>query len=242
MRPIVPEWRLTVQRIPRLAVLVGALVAFLPADLRASGGSSMPRGGGPSMPSAPRKTPEQEAVDYYNAGIKYRDKAMDYLKDAEQAKSDKERTKLEGKAEKEFGRAVSQFRTATEKNPNFYQALSDLGFALRKTGDYTGALEVYARAIGLEPTYSPAIEYRGEAYLGLDRVEDSKKAYMQLFTIDRGEADKLLKAMKGWVEKRRTDPGKLAADAVQEFSGWVAEREQLAGQTPSVSELQQRKW
>jgi tetratricopeptide (TPR) repeat protein len=231
-----------VRKIPGLAMLVGALVVFLPADLRASGGSSMPRGGGPSMPSAPRKTPEQEAVDYYNAGLKYRDRAVDLEKDAAEAKSDKERGKLEGKAQKEFGRAISQFRIATEKNPNFYQACSDLGFALRKTGDYAGALEVYDRAIGLEPTYAPAIEYRAEAYLGLDRVEDSKKAYMQLFSSARREADLLLKAMKGWVEKRRADPGKLAPDAVQEFSGWVAEREQLAGQTPTVSELQQRKW
>ena len=28
------------------------------------------------MPPAPRKTPEQEAVDHYNAGLKYRDKAV----------------------------------------------------------------------------------------------------------------------------------------------------------------------
>ncbi len=230
------------QRIVGVAVLAGAFVAFLPPALWASGGSSMPRSGGPSMPSAPRKTPEQEAVDDYNAGLNYRDRALTLEGEAAQAKSDKERAKLESKAQKEFGKAVSEFRTATEKNPNFYQACSDLGFALRKTGDYTGALEVYDRAIGLEPTYSPAIEYRAEAYLGLDRVEDSKKAYMRLFSIDRGEAGKLLKAMKGWVEKRRADPGKLTADAVQEFSGWVAQREELAGQTPSVSELQQRKW
>src|SRR5207249_4008968 len=87
-----------------------------------------------------------------------------------------------------------------------------------------------------------AIEYRAEAYLGLDRVEEAKKAYMALFTGDRGRADELLQAMKGWVEKRRAEPGTLAPDTVQEFSRWVGQREELAGQTPSVSELQQRKW
>ena len=65
---------------------------------------------------------------------------------------------------------------------------------------------------------------------------------MQLFSMNRGEADQLLKAMKGWVEKRRTEPGKMAPDAIQEFSAWVAQREALAQQTPTESELQQRKW
>jgi tetratricopeptide (TPR) repeat protein len=238
------EWRFTVQRIVGVAVLVGVSVAFLPADLRASGGSPMPGGGGgrSGMPAVARKTPEQEAVDSYNAGLKYRDKALDLQKEAAQAGSEKQRAKLENKAQKMFGKAVSELRTATRKNPMFYEACSDLGFVLRKTGDYTGALESYDRAIGLSPTYSPAIEYRGEAYLGLDRVEDAKKAYMQLFPRDRGEAGALLKAMKGWVEKHKVEPGTVAPDAVQEFSSWVAQREELAGQTPSVSELQQRKW
>ena len=132
--------------------------------------------------------------------------------------------------------------TATVKDARFYQAYSDLGFALRKTGDYAAALETYDHAISLAPTYSPALEYRGEAYLALDRVEDAKKAYMALFPGDRGRADELLAAMKGWVEKRRAEPGTLTPDAIREFSHWVDQRAELAGQTPSVSELQQRRW
>src|SRR6266850_7901045 len=161
--------RITVHRVVGTAVLIGLFFAFLPADLRASSGSPMPRSGGSSsMPSAPRKTPEQEAVEHYNAGLKHRDKALALQKEAAQAGSEKDRSKLESKAQKEFGKAVSELRTATEKNPMFYQACSDLGFALRKTGDYAGALEVYDRAVSLNPAYSPAIEYRAEAYLGLD--------------------------------------------------------------------------
>jgi len=181
-------------------------------------------------------------VDHYNAGLKMRDKALALQKEAAQATSEKDRTKLEKKAQQAYGKAITQFRTATGKYPKYHQAYSDLGFALRKTGDYTGALEAYDRAISLSPAYAPAIEYRAEAYLGLDRVEDAKKAYMLLFPGDRGRADELLQAMKGWVEKRRVEPGTMTPDAVQEFSLWVAQREELAGQTPSVSELQQRKW
>jgi len=135
------QWRITVHRIVGIAVLVGVFFAFLPSDLGASGGSSMPRSGGSSsMPSAPRKTPEEQAVDHYNAGLKMRDKALAFQKEAAQVGSEKDRSKLENKAQKEFGKAISQFRTATEKNPKFHQAYSDLGFALRKTGDYAAAL------------------------------------------------------------------------------------------------------
>ena len=94
----------------------------------------------------------------------------------------------------------------------------------------------------MSPDYTPAIEYRAEAYLALDRVEDAKKAYMALFQGDRARSDELLEAMKGWVEKRRGEPGTLTPEAVQEFSRWVDQRAELAGQTPSVSELQQRRW
>jgi tetratricopeptide (TPR) repeat protein len=230
-------------RVVSTAVLVGVFLAFVPAGLRASGGSHMPpSGGSSSMPSAPRKTPEQQAVDYYNAGLKFRDKALAFQKEAAQATSEKDRAKLEEKARKQFEKAIPQFRWATEKNPRFHEAYSDLGFALRKTGDYASALQTYDHAIALSPTYSPAIEYRAEAYLGLDRVEDAKKAYMTLFTSDRGRADELLAAMKGWVDKRQAEPGTLTPDAVKEFAGWVTQRDELAKQTPTVSELQQRKW
>ena len=65
---------------------------------------------------------------------------------------------------------------------------------------------------------------------------------MALFPSDRGRADELLAAMKEWVGKRRAEPGTMTPDAIQEFSHWVDQRAELAGQTPSVSELQQRRW
>lgn len=230
-------------RIAGLAVLVGVCFAFVPPELRAAGGSPMPPSGrSSSMPSAPKKSPEELAVDHYNAGLKWRDKALAFQSEATRAGSEKDRSKLDKKARQAFERAASQFRAATGKNPGFHEAYSDLGFALRKTGDHPAALEAYDRALSLSPGYAPAIEYRAEAYLGLDRVEDAKKAYLALFPGDRGRADELLKAMKGWAEKRRVEPGPLTPEAIQEFSRWVAQREELAGQTPGVSELQERKW
>jgi tetratricopeptide (TPR) repeat protein len=231
----------------RFILCVGIGFSLLPAVAWASGGSSLPPPSFPSSsgnnpPEPPRKSPGQEAVEHYNAGIQHRDKALALQKEAAQAGTDKDRGKLENKSKKEFDKAISEYRQATQLNSSFYQAFSDLGFALRKTGDYTGALEAYNHALSLAAAYAPAIEYRAEAYLGLDQVEDAKKAYLDLFPNDRSHADELLTAMKGWVQKRQSDPGKLTPEMVQSFSAWVQEREELAKQTPSVSELRTRKW
>jgi tetratricopeptide (TPR) repeat protein len=226
----------------RVASLLLLSILLLPSPVRASGGSSVPS---PPMPSAqpvPEKSPELQAIEYYNAGVKNRDKALELEKEAAQTTGEKERAKLEKKARKEFEKAIFQFQMATGKNPNFYQAYSDLGFSRRKIGDYNGALEAYNRSLSLAPGYALAVEYRAEAYLALERVEDAKQAYVELFSGDRGRADELMKAMKGWIEKRRIDPGKMSPDALKEFAAWVEQREQIAKQTPSLSALQLRNW
>lgn len=230
----------------RIPLCLALLMMAVPAVLHAAGGSSMPPPNlppqGNTMPEPPRRAPAEEAAELYNSGIQHRDKAVALEKQAAAAPAEKDREKMMKKAAKEFERAISDYRQATQLNPNFHQAFSDLGFCLRKTGNYNSALEAYNRALSLAPAYAPAIEYRAEAYLGLDQVEDAKKAYLDLFPSDRQHADELLGAMKSWVQKRQANPGNVTPAMVESFSSWVQEREQLAKQTPSVSELQIRKW
>ena len=61
------------------------------------------------------------------------------------------------------------------------QAYNGMGYSYRKLGDYTKALENYDRALQLAPKFPDAIEYRGEAYLALNRLDDAKQAYLTLF-------------------------------------------------------------
>jgi len=188
------------------------------------------------------KTPAERAAELYKSGLKARDRAVANLKEAKEADDEKERSSLEKKAGKEFDKAIDRFREATKLNPLFHEAYSDLGYCLRKTGDYAAALDAYGRALSLAPGYTPAIEYRAEAYLGLDRIEEAKQAYMQLFPGDRSHADDLLGAMKTWVEKRRKDPGAVSPGTLDDFARWVAQRDEIAVQTPSLSQLQKREW
>ena len=131
-------------------------------------------------------------------------------------------------ARKEFEAAVKDLQTATAHAPDNYRAHNALGYSYRKIGNYTRALESYDRALKLAPTFSEAIEYRAEAYLGLNRIDDAKNAYMQLFVADRTASNVLLKAMKTWVGKRRVEPAGVDAATLDAFGAWVTERDNLA--------------
>ena len=81
---------------------------------------------------------------------------------------------------------------AVSRLPSMHEGWNYLGFARRHLGRYDAALEAYERALKLKPGYADAIEYRGETYLGLDRLDDARKAYLDLFASSRQHADQLL--------------------------------------------------
>ena len=222
----------------RALLTVAVVAVWLPLPALGAGSSPAPA----PVPAQPPKTPEEQAIDHYNAGLRMRDKAWSLEARAAAAPNEKKRAKLEAKIEKQYRNAIEEFRAATRKNPRLHQAYSGLGYALRRTGRFDAALEAYEQALRLDPEYAEAIEYRAEAYLGLDRLDDAKQAYMRLFRMDREAADQLLGAMKEWVKRRRADPGNLTADAVSQFAGWVAQRDELAGQTSRLSGQPERTW
>src|SRR4029078_7221731 len=100
----------------------------------------------------------------------------------------KEKAKATDKAKKEYEKALKDFKNAASNSPDMYQAYNGMGFAYRKTGDYLKSLEMYDKALQLKPGFPDAIEYRGEAYLGLNRIDDAKKAYLEVLAGDRKQA------------------------------------------------------
>jgi tetratricopeptide (TPR) repeat protein len=222
----------------RPAALAAALLLALPAAALADGGAPSPSTSSIPMPEL---TPEQRADQHYNRGIKLREKAWE-LEEKAAAASAGERAKLEGKIEKTYRKAAREYESAVELDRNHYRAHSDLGYALRKLGDYDAALAAYGQALEMVPNYAEAIEYRAEAYLGLGRLEDAKEAYLQLFAGDRERADMLMEAMQQWVEHHRQDPGGHDPATVESFAEWVSQRAGLADQTASLSELRERRW
>ena len=211
------------------ALLLAAAVAMYQGAMSAEGTKMPAPSGGPSR----MMTPEEMAVETYNSGLSHRDKgkkAEQQLADAKES----DRTKLEKKAADEFGKALKDFKRAADLNPRLYQAYNGMGYSYRKLGDFTKALEYYDKALGMAPGFPEAIEYRGEAYLALNRVDDAKKAYLELLASDRNQAALLMTAMKGWVEKRRTDPAGVDPSTVSGLESWILERSEAAKLTASM--------
>jgi tetratricopeptide (TPR) repeat protein len=208
-------------------IVVGALGSFHALVSASGSGASMPSAPSSSMRSM---TPEERAVEAYRAGDEHRVKGKKLEEEAAK-KTGTDADKTAAKARSEFEKSLKDFKNAAQLNPQLFQAYNGMGFGYRKTGDYAKALEMYDQAIKMAPGFfSEAVEYRAEAYLALNRLDDARKAYLDLFAADRKQADILLVAMKAWVASHRSDANSDPA-AVSDLEKWIGEREGLAKQT-----------
>jgi tetratricopeptide (TPR) repeat protein len=220
-------------------ILVGASVAIYQAAAIASG-SSMPSAPAPG-PSMPSRSPEEMAIAAYNSGIDHKDKGLKIEASAATANA-KDRAKVEDKARKEYEKALKDFKSAAAGSPQMYQAYNGMGFSYRKTGDYAKALEMYDRALTLKPGFPDAIEYRGEAYLGLNRIDDAKQAYLEILAADRKQADTLMAAMQKWIEDKKASPAGVDAATVSGLETWIKERAELAKDTMAMGLSHGPRW
>jgi tetratricopeptide (TPR) repeat protein len=217
-----------------LQLIIGALLVAgaVPAWSASSGPSSM---GGSSMPSMPDRelSPEEKGKQAYNSGIRAANKGDKYSANAEKATDARKKQKAADEAKEQYSNAREKFEQAVQLAPSMPEAWNMLGYTRRKLGDYTAALTAYDKALSLRPSFSEAIEYRGEAYMRMNRFDDAKQAYLDLFAGNRKLADKLLTSMKSWVDATRTAGGDQAA--IEDFSRWISERSQIAGQTAALT-------
>ncbi len=195
----------------------------------AAGGSA---GGNFDMPTA-QMTPEDQAKQAYNSGIKKLKDAVEYEEDARKATEPKKVAKAQEKAHKAYERALKDFNRATEKMPTMHEAWNYVGYTQRHLGQYDSSLAAYAKALELKPNYPEALEYRGEAFLGLNALEDAKQTYLALSRTSPLLAKQLMSAMRAWVDQRRKDPSGIEPHTVDGFATWIKEREAVAGQSAS---------
>lgn len=190
-----------------------------------------------SMPSQQRQAdPRSEALSYYQSGERRLDKVGKIAEELKTTSDSQKAAKLEEKMRKGLEAAAGDFRRAVQNDPNLFQAHSELGFALRKLGKFDESLAAYDKALSIEPRYSAAIEYRAEAYLGLNRLDDAKNAYLMLYAGDRPRADLLYEAMKAWVATHRDDPSAAT------FAEWVGQRQSMHQQGAPTATSELRTW
>jgi tetratricopeptide (TPR) repeat protein len=210
-----------------LVVALGSSAAF------AAGGGGAPSGGGSFNMPEREMTPEEQAKSAYNQGVRAVKAADKLAKSAEEATDDKKKTKAQDKANRQYENARGYFAAALQRKADMYEAWNYVGYTSRKLGDYGKALPAYDEALRLNPAYNEAIEYRGVAYLGLNRIDDAKNAYMQLFQSSRPLADQLMAEMQKWVAGRRAAGN--AAPEVDALAQWIDERSNIARQTASLA-------
>ncbi len=139
-----------------------------------------------------------------------------------------------GGAHEAYASARAKLQSLVGRSPQFAEAWNSLGYTQRKLGSYDDALASYARALDLKPGYPEALEYRGEAYLRLNRIHDAKQAYLDLFAKNRKIAATLLESMKVWITSQQAKRT-VDADELTDLRQWVQERSQIATQTAALT-------
>ena len=208
----------------------------LSACLLASGMSAGWANGGGAMPAAPppmprEQTPQQKAQEAYNDGVRDVKKADKAQAAAAQATDAGKKDKAAHEAQDRYAGALAKFQQATQLDSTLHEAWNYLGYANRKLGHYDEALAAYGKALTIKPGFADALEYRGEAYLALNRIPDAQQAYLDLYAGNRALAGKLLTAMKNWVADQRARPAGGTAASLDDLDKWIQERAQIAGQT-----------
>jgi tetratricopeptide (TPR) repeat protein len=216
------------------AGLLAAAVGLWQMSAAANGSSAPPSGSSGSSAMAPM-SPEDRAIEAFKSGYGHAIKGRKIEQEAA-GKTGADAEKSTAKARTEFEKSLKDYQKAAQLNPQLFQAFNGMGYGYRKTGDYAKALEMYDQAIKMAPGfYAEAVEYRAEAYLSLNRVEDARKAYLDLFAAERKQADALMVAMKNWIAARRTNPAGVDAAVIDGFEKWVVERDAMAKQTLLMS-------
>lgn len=130
-----------------------AAIALSGIAIAASSGGSIPQ------PSMPRPTPTSPAQ--------------------QQNESDFSKAEYLIKAER-YEEAIPLLQNVVAKNPKDADAWNYLGFASRKLGKTTEALDYYQKALAIDAKHKGAHEYLGELYL---LMKDLPKAQAELTTL-----------------------------------------------------------
>lgn len=87
--------------------------------------------------------------------------------------------------------AEEKYRAALRADRTIPEAWNGLGHALKKQARYDAALVAYDEALRLRPNYPQALEYLGETYVELGRLDDARRVLARLEPLDRALGERL---------------------------------------------------
>jgi len=237
----------------RIHMLCLVLLAWLGADMQIAVAQGYPGGGGqrpggrsgmdqPGMgqpsgetPSASTEKPDAAAKKAFNAGVKSLNRAREFEEAAAKATNPDKRAGAMEKVGDAYNRALDQFTEALSNKGDMVDAWNYAGYVHLRLGAYSESIDDYNHALTLKPDLLEAVEHRGEAYMAVDRLEDAKASYMNLFNHARPLADQLMVSMRRWLESHRAAANGLRAADIDSFDKWIEERDGIAKQTASAA-------
>jgi tetratricopeptide (TPR) repeat protein len=231
----------------RIFICCLALLAWLGADVPMAhaggqgypGGGQMPggRGGmnqrgaspGDEMPSTPAaEKPDAAAKKAFNAGVKSLNRAREFEEVAAKATNPDKKAGAMEKVGDAYAKALDQFTEALSNQGNMVDAWNYAGYVHLRLGAYHESIDDYNHTLALKPDLLEAVEHRAEAYMAVDRLDDAKAAYMDLFNHARPLADQLMVSMQKWLASHRVAASGMRATDIDSFDKWLQEREGIA--------------
>ena len=179
----------------------------------------------PPRSAPPPAISEQSAIDAYNVGYAAIQRA-DHSQALAEASSDvEEKSAAEHAARDAYKESLGHFEEAVRLDASMHEAYTYLGYANRKLGNHDKALAAYQQALKIFPDYPHAIEYQGQAFLEMNRLDEARFNYLRLYALNKGQAAKLLAAMREWVAAHQSDS--VEGVDVSSFGEWVAQRSEI---------------
>src|ERR1700679_3940241 len=177
---------------PRFSLSCCALIAAAAAwaspalaggQIMPGGAGQMPGGGRPTMGvGPPDESPPQQATEKpdiapakaYKQAMKSLDKAKELEAAAASASNADKKAKALEKLDDAYNRALDQFTEALSNKGDMVEAWNYAGYVHLRLGAYRESIDDYNHTLTLKPDLLEAAEGRGEAYVGVDRLEEAK--------------------------------------------------------------------
>lgn len=184
------------------------------------------------IPSAPAEVkPDKAAAKALTAATKSMVKAKELEDTIAKSTDPDKKAKAQQKLEDTYGRALEQYTEVLRNKSDMYEPWAKIGFIHLHFGAYRESIDDYNHALAMKPDLLEAIEGRGEAYMGVDHLDEAKAAYMDLFFHDRPRADRMMTAMQAWLQSHRASANGVRATDIDAFDKWLQEREGIAKTT-----------
>jgi hypothetical protein len=200
------------------------------------GGNRQPVGISPDDTTPPTTTekPDAAARKAYKEAMKSLDKARQYEASAAAAGNPDKKAKETEKMGDAYSRALDEFTEALSNKGDMVEAWDNVGFVHLRLGAYQESIDDYNHALALKPDLMDAIEHRAEAYLAVDRIDDVKAPYMDLYNHEPALAAQLMTAMQKWLSDHQADPKGMRPADIASFGKWLSERDGIAKQAASL--------